>query len=373
MRRLVCVVAIVVSAVLVSAQARETLDIYVIDVEGGASTLFVSPSGESLLVDTGGSGGAEGAQRDVDRILEAAEDAGVTEIDHVLVTHWHGDHVGGITELASRIPIRHFIDHGLISAQPNERINAFLATTYPELFANAEHTVVRPGDTIPVTGLDVRVVSSAGDVLDTPLAGAGGQNSLCGTPEPADGFPEDMQSVGARVSYGSFHSLQLGDLTSDKEYAMVCPRNLIGTIDVLLGLHHGQSTSTAVPFVHAIQPRAAIMNNGTRKGGYPVVMRSLYSSSGFEDLWQMHFSLLSGQEYAAPGLFIANDVDEQPSALPVIPMTAPARGSDAPPPPVHSGRAYWVKVSAQQDGTFTITNARNGFSKVYRPEAQGTR
>ena len=82
MRRLVCLVAIVVSAVLVSAQARETLDIYVIDVEGGASTLFVSPSGESLLVDTGGSGGAEGAQRDVDRILEAAEDAGVTEIDH---------------------------------------------------------------------------------------------------------------------------------------------------------------------------------------------------------------------------------------------------------------------------------------------------
>ena len=264
MRRLVCVVAIVVSAVLVSAQARETLDIYVIDVEGGAATLFVSPSGESLLVDTGGLGGAEGAQRDVDRILEAAEDAGVTEIDHVLVTHWHGDHVGGITELASRIPIRHFIDHGLISAQPNERINAFLATTYPELFASAEHTVVRPGDTIPVTGLDVRVVSSAGDVLDTPLAGAGGQNALCGTPEPADGFPEDMQSVGVRVSYGSFHSLQLGDLTSDKEYAMVCPRNLIGTIDVLLGLHHGQSTSTAVPFVHAIQPRAAIMNNGTR-------------------------------------------------------------------------------------------------------------
>ncbi|MDA1096399.1 MAG: MBL fold metallo-hydrolase [Chloroflexi bacterium] len=371
MRRLVCLVVIVVSAALVSAQARDTLDIYVIDVEGGASTLFVSPSGESLLVDTG-NGGAN-AQRDVGRILEAATDAGLTQIDHVILTHWHGDHIGGITELASRIPIRHFIDHGPTNAQPNETTDTFLATTYPGLYASAKHTVVKPGDTIPVTGLNVQVVSSAGDVLGTPLAGAGSQNPLCGNPEPADGFPEDMQSVGAYISYGRFSTLQLGDLTRDKEYAMVCPRNLIGTIDVLLGLHHGQDTSSAIPFVHAIQPRAAIMNNGTRKGGYPDVMTSLYSSSGFEDLWQMHFSLLSGQEYAAPGLFIANGVDQQPSALPVAPMAAPARGSNAPPPPIHSGRAYWVKVSAQEDGTFTITNARNGFSKVYRREVQGTR
>ena len=115
------------------------------------------------------------------------------------------------------------------------------------------------------------------------------------------------------------------------------------------------------------------MNNGTRKGGLPDVMKTMYTSPGFEDLWQVHFSLLSGQEYTAPGLFIANGVDDQPSAMPVAPMPLPQPGSNAPPPPVHSGRAYWIKVSAQEDGTFTVTNARNGFSKVYRREAQGTR
>jgi len=110
----------------------------------------------------------------------------------------------------------------------------------------------------------------------------------------------------------------------------------------------------------------AIMNNGTRKGGWPEVMKTLYTSPGFEDLWQMHFSLLSGQEYAPPGLFTANGVDDQPSALPVAPMPLPQQGSTAPPPPAHNGSAHWVKLSAEQDGTFTVTNARNDFSKVYR-------
>jgi len=140
--------------------------------------------------------------------------------------------------------------------------------------------------------------------------------------------------------------------------------NRVGTIDVLVGPHHGQDTSNAEAFVHALQPRVIVMNNGTRKGGWPDVMKSFYTSPRFEDLWQLHFSLLSGQEYAAPGVFTANLVDEQPTALPVAPMPAP--GANAPPPPVHNGRAYWVKVSAREDGTFTVTNARNGFSKEYR-------
>jgi len=142
---------------------------------------------------------------------------------------------------------------------------------------------------------------------------------------------------------------------------------------VLLGLHHGQDASNSEPFVHAVQPRVAIMNNGRRKGGWPVVMKTLYSSPGFEDLWQVHFSLLSGQEYTAPGLFVANGVDDQPGAMPVAPMPLPQPGSNVPPPPAHNGPAYWIKVSAQEDGTFTVTNARNGFSKVYRREVQGTR
>jgi competence protein ComEC len=376
MRRLVCLVtmvrgaaivsAVVVSATLAWAQAprTNTLNIYVVDVEGGNATIVVSPSGESLLIDAGN--GGMGAARDAGRIIDAVKDAGVTRIDHLLITHWHGDHYGGLAELASRIPIRQFIDHGA-NTQPNDATDRFLSTTYPALYATAMHMVVKAGDRIPVAGLDVRVVASAGEVIRAPLAGAGRPNPLCGNPVPVDAQAEDHQSVATHITFGRFRALHPGDLTRDKEYALVCPANRVGPIDVLLGPHHGQDTSNSEPFIHALQPKVAIMNNGTRKGGYPDVMKSFYTSPGFEDLWQMHFSLLSGQEYAAPGLFIANGVDDQPGVLPIAPMPLPPAGSNAPPPPVHNGRAFWIKVSAQEDGTFTVTNARNTFSKVYGP------
>ena len=366
MRRFFCLVTIVASAVLLSAQARLTksLDIYVVDVEGGNATLLVSPTGQSLLIDTGN--GGMGAVRDAGRIVEAAKDAGINQIDHLIITHWHGDHYGGLSELASRIPIRHFIDHGP-TVQKNEATEKYLQSTYPEVYAKARHTVVKPGDTIPVAGLGVRVVTSNGDVIRTPLAGAGRPNPLCGSgPVPVNAVPEDPESVGSYITFGRFRALHLGDLTRDKEFQLVCPTNRIGVVDVILGLHHGQDTSNSVPFIHAVEPRVAIMNNGTRKGGLPEVIKTMHTSPGFEDLWQMHFSLLSGQEYTVPGLFIANGVDDQPSAIPIAPMPLPQPGSNAPPPPAHSGRAYWVKLSAQEDGTFTVTNARNGFSKVYR-------
>jgi hypothetical protein len=147
----------------------------------------------------------------------------------------------------------------------------------------------------------------------------------------------------------------------------MCPTNRIGTVDVLLGLHHGVDTSNSPVLVHAVRPRVAIMNNGTRKGGQPEVMKTLHASPGLEDLWQMHFSQLSGQEYTVPGMFIANDIDEPLSAIPVQPIAAPPAGPGAPPAPVHNGTAYWIKVSARADGGFTVTNARNGFTKTYAP------
>jgi hypothetical protein len=159
--------------------------------------------------------------------------------------------------------------------------------------------------------------------------------------------------------------VHLGDLTMNKEFELMCPNNRLGTVDVLLGLHHGQASSNSEVMVHALRPRVAIMNNGIRKGGEPAVMQVIHTSPGLEDLWQMHFSQLSGQEYTAPGMFIANSVDEQPAAIPIAPMTPPQPGAGAPPPPVHNGTAYWIKVSAQPDGSFTVTNARNGFSKTY--------
>jgi hypothetical protein len=172
-------------------------------------------------------------------------------------------------------------------------------------------------------------------------------------------------SVGTYVTFGRFRAIHLGDLTKNKEFELMCPNNRIGTVDVLLGLHHGVDSSNSEVLVHALRPRVAIMNNGTRKGGQVDVMKTLHSSPGLEDLWQMHFSQLSGQEYTVPGLFIANVLDEPLAAMPVAPISAPPPGPDAPPAPVHNGRAYWIKVSARTDGSFTVTNARNGFSKSY--------
>src|SRR5271163_2088979 len=148
-----------------AAQARSTLDIYMVDVEGGNAALFVAPSGESLLIDTGNVA-PDAAIRDSGRIMAAARDAGLTQIDNLIITHWHGDHYGGLAELAKRIPIRHFIDHGP-SAQPTPAVDEFLTKVYPQLYANAKHTVAKPGDKIAVAGLDVQVVTSAGETIKT--------------------------------------------------------------------------------------------------------------------------------------------------------------------------------------------------------------
>ena len=347
-----------------AAQSRtsKTLDIYVVDVEGGNATLLVSPSGESLLIDSGNAGQA--ATRDAERIVTAAKEAGLTQIAHLVTTHWHGDHFGGMAELAARMPIRHFIDHGP-NVQPGSAVDEFLQKTYPLLHAKARHTVATPGMKIPVAGLDVVVVTSAGETIKAALPGAGGANPYCASFTPGDNNAEDPMSVGTYVTFGRFRTIHLGDLTKNKEFALMCPANRIGAVDVLLGLHHGVDTSNSEVLVHALRPRVAIMNNGTRKGGQPQVMKTLHSSPGLEDLWQMHFSELSGQEYTVPGMFIANLLDEPSAAMPVAPLAPPQPGPGAAPAPLHNGTAYWIKVSAQADGSFTVVNRRNGFSKTY--------
>jgi beta-lactamase superfamily II metal-dependent hydrolase len=347
-----------------AAQTRTTFDIYVIDVEGGNATLLVAPSGESLLIDTGNVAPAA-AIRDAERIMAAAKDAGLTRIDNLVITHWHGDHYGGVVELSKRIPIRHFIDHGP-NVQSNPAVDAFLANVYPQLYANAKHTVAKPGDRIAVAGLDVQVVTSAGETIKTALPGAGGPNPYCASFKPGDNNAEDPMSVGVHVTFGKFRTAHLGDLTKNKEFELMCPDNRLGDLDVLLGLHHGVNTSSSEVMVHATRPRVAIINNGTRKGGQPDVMKVLHSSPGLEDLWQIHFSQLSGQEYTVPGMFIANGLDEPLTAMPIAPIAAPGPG--APPPPAHDGPAWWIKVMAQEDGMFTVTNTRNGFAKTYAPK-----
>ena len=355
--------------VLGQPPASKTLDIYFIDVEGGNAQLWVSPSGESMLIDTGNAGAA--AVRDADRIMAAVKAAGVTQIDRLITTHFHADHVGGLPELATRIPIKEFIDHGP-NVQPGAQIDPVLQR-YAELHAKAKHTVARTGDRVPMRNLDWRIVSAAGQVLQTPVPGGGAPNPYCAgfkrhEMNPVSGGPvgktEDEQSVASYVTFGKLRILYLGDFTWNQEFDLMCPTNRIGTVDLFVASRHGQPSSNSEALVHALQPRVTIVNNGSRKGGQPAAMNILLNSPRLENLWQMHFALLGGQEYAVPGTFIAN-LEETPT-VPAAPLPAPQRGAPAPPAPQHDGMAHWIKVSAQTDGRFTVTNSRNGFSKTYR-------
>ena len=217
----------------VVAQTRTTLDIYVVDVEGGNAVLFSAPTGESLLIDSGNVA-PDAAIRDAERIMAAAKDAHLSQIDNLITTHWHGDHFGGMAELAKRIPIRHFIDHGP-TIQPTPAFDEFLTKIYPQLYAKAKHTVAKPGDKISVAGLDVQVVTSAGETIKTALPGAGAPNPYCASFRPGDKNDEDMMSVGVIITFGKFRTIHLGDLTKNKEFELMCPNNRIGTVDLFLG------------------------------------------------------------------------------------------------------------------------------------------
>ena len=322
------------------AQGQESLDIYYIDVEGGAATLFVSPSGQSMLVDSGHPGTV-----DAERIVAVAKEAGLEQIDYLVTTHHHLDHVGGVPELAARLPVRNFVDHGLPTTQELDS-NQPLYEAYVKAREAGHHITVKPGDQIPIAGLDVRVVSSGGELITAPLAGAGSPNELCRdfTPkgETRISGGENARSVGLVVRYGNFRTLNLGDLTWNKEHDLVCPNNLLGTVDMYLTTHHGLSISGPKAIVHALQPRVAVMNNGPTKGGAPEAWQIVRDSPGLEDFWQGHYSVNAGPAHNTPEQFIAN-LDETGEAC----------------------AAHWIKISVLADGTFTVTNSRNGFSKAY--------
>lgn len=353
---------LMLSAASATAQPRTTLDIYVTDVEGGNATLFVTPAGESVLIDTGN---ANGAVRDAGRIMDAVRDAGLTQIDHLILSHYHGDHFGGMAELSKQIPIKEFIDHGP-NVQPGAGAD-WERDVYSKLYANAKHTVAKPGDRIRLTGVDWRIVAAAGDVISrTTLPGANKPNSECSKFEAGVNNPEDPMSVASYVTFGNFRTAHLGDMTRNIEFKLMCPNTGLPRVDLFLASQHGGDGANSKVLVHALRPRVVIINNGTRKGASPQTMLSMHTSPGFEDLWQIHFSLLSGQEFTGPGMFIANLLDEPSAVMPIEPMKAPA--PDTPglqPAPIHNGKAYWIKVSANPDGTFTVTNQRNGFSKTY--------
>jgi len=403
---------VVAGTVALMGQTKSTkpLEIYVVDPEGGKEALWVTPAGQAILIDTGSPGG-----RDTDRIMEAIDAAGVKKIDIMLSTHYHVDHVGGLQELVKRIPIDHFYDHGEtietgVDGHQKEQVPGFWAWYVPYI-SKVPHTVLKPGDRIPVTGLDWRIVTSAGQVLKTPLPGAGKPNSLCAGTErrTVTQDPEDGQSVGSVVTYGKWRALDFGDMTWDIEHDLMCPNNPLGTVDVYFVSDHGINDNSTPEFVHAIKPRVAIMQNSARKGNAVDVLKVIRTSPGLEDIWQLHWGNAAGSEWNSAGVYIANGTDPAdvaaaltaparaggpgrsagpaPSApTPDAPATAapPATGAPFPAPaastspgaprggraatPPHSP-AYWIKLSVQPDGTFTVTNSRNGFSKTYTPRA----
>ncbi len=381
MRAVVIAVCCVVGAVLgAAAQTRTgTLTIYYIDTEGGQSTLFVGPAGESLLVDTGNAG-----DRDLGRIADTLRTAGVTKIDHLWTTHYHGDHVGAMLELAKQFSVGHFYDHG--KPHPNDRIVSAQFLAAYETLSVGKRTLVKPGDKVKMSGLDITAVASANQFIQTNLAGGGAQNASCAGVKQKDESayvdPDNGESAGFVLTYGKFRTVDLGDLTWNGELDLMCPTNRIGTVDLYLTSHHGLEKSGSPALVQALRPRVVVMNNGTRKGGTPEAFAGLQETVGIEDLWQLHWSYNVGLENA-PARFIAN-VDEPATIAAVLTAVAPTPGG--PPAPRAGGApggglgrgpggpgaaahtpAHLIKVTAQQDGTFTITNTRNAFSKTYRP------
>jgi beta-lactamase superfamily II metal-dependent hydrolase len=347
--------------------------VYFIDTEGGQSTLYVGPTGESLLVDTGNAG-----ERDLGRILEVLNAAGVRQIDHMWSTHYHGDHVGALMALAKQVPIARFYDHGAPHAGDRIVSTAFFAS-YEEI-TRGKRTVVTPGDKVAMAGVDITTVASASRFIRSTLPGGGQPNSRCGEARQKDESsyvdPDNGESAGFVMTYGRFRTINLGDLTWNGELDLMCPVNRIGAVDVYLTSHHGIDRSGSPALVHALRPRVAVMNNGTRKGGSADAFRALHESPGLEDLWQLHWSYNVGLDNA-PALFVAN-VDDAVTVAGILTTPAPSPG--APAAGRQGGRggppgggaaahtpAYLIRITVDQDGTFSVTNTRNGFRKTYRP------
>jgi competence protein ComEC len=328
-----------------------TLDLYFIDVEGGQSTLIVTPQHQALLIDAGWGDGAAasapGAEpgRDAKRIAAVAHAAGLTRIDYLLITHFHSDHAGGVPALAKLLPIGVFIDHG--SFLPEDRdfpATVEMFTAYAKVRAGGRHIQPQLGERLPLRGIEATVVSSDGAVIDAPLQGAGMRNAECRPSAPKGLAPnENFRSTGVVVRYGKFRFLDVGDLSGQPLFDLVCPVDRIGRVDAYLVAHHGNADAADPATLAAFRPRVAILNNGKNKGGFPQMFESLRHSRNVGDVWQLHWSQAAGSANYGPG-FIAN-LDER--------------------------AAYWIRLRAREDGSFTVLNGRTGITKQYARSPAG--
>jgi competence protein ComEC len=314
------------------------LNIYFIDVEGGQSTLIVTPSHQSFLVDTGWPG-FNG--RDAERIVRAAKLAGIKRINYLLITHYHADHVGEVPQLAARIPIDNFLDHG--ADVQNGPADQELYSAYMKAAQNGKHRVVKPGDVIPLEGVKIVIVAAAGEHIQQPLEGAGQPDPYCAETKPIELDPtENAQSAGFVLIYGKFRFVDLGDLTWNKEIALMCPNNRLGRADVFLASHHGNSNSNSKALVWVLRPRVTIIDNAPKKGGTPEAWQRISGAPGRERIWELHYSVAGGkQDNAAPD-YIAN-----------------SEGA--------ADRGNYLELSARPDGGFKVVNSRTGFKVDYPP------
>lgn len=317
-------------------QARKTSEllIYSIDVEGGQSTLIVSPSGSSMLVDTGW----PGSSRDAERIEAVMKDAGITHLDKVLITHFHTDHVGGVPELVKRVKVGEFFDHGVNREDSDITRKDFAA--YAAAVGNSPRRTLHPGDPIKIPGLDTLVVTADGRHLSSVPGIKPVPNANCAKePKWTLDQSENPRSVGILMRFGKFSFLDLGDLTKPKELDLVCPTNPLGNVSLFLVSHHGLDQSNTKSLVDAIHPQAAIMNNGAHKGGSPEAWQTVNEAVGPGNLFMLHTAEGSDAAHNSTIEIIAN--------------------------PKGDGEGHYFKIAAAEDGSFTITNSRTGKTKEY--------
>jgi beta-lactamase superfamily II metal-dependent hydrolase len=297
---------------VLAAPAGKTLDIYFIDVEGGAATLVVTPAGESLLVDTGWK---RDDDRDAKRIHDVATRvAGLTRIDHLVTTHWHMDHYGGLGRLAEMMPVGHFYDHGIPASLAEDTANFPTLIAAYKAASHGQSTTLHPGDSIALRpasaaggtapALRLRCLAADGKVIGesdgTPPAPPCG-NEL----KPVD-TSDNARSVVLLLSYGAFDFFDGGDLTWNVEHRLVCPTNRVGRVDAYQVDHHGLNASNNPVLIEAIQPRVAIMNNGPQKGGHPDTVKTLRAVKGLEAFYQVHRNIDTTPAENAPAARIAN-------------------------------------------------------------------
>ena len=309
--------------------------IYAIDVEGGQATLLVSPSGASLLVDTGWPGNNG---RDAERIQQAMKDTGITQIDKVLITHFHVDHVGGVPNLVQHVKVGEFLDHG--GNREDSNITRHDYAAYIKAIGNTPRHTVHPGDVINIPGLNTVVITADGEHIQSVPGIKPEPNPYCASePKWELDQTENPRSAGILVRFGKFSFLDLGDLTKPKEIDLVCPNNPLGHVSLYLVNHHGFNQSNTKAFVDAIRPRIAIMDNGAHKAGSPEAWQTVHESPGIQDLWMLHTAEDSDAAHNSAEELIAN--------------------------PKGDGDGHYLKVVAAKDGSFSVTNARTGKTKEY--------